>query len=134
MRRLAILLTILATPAAAEPALSVTAEHQGFREYYCVTKGTLTNTGTDPIREVNGFFRIFKAGVEVGHSKGTSFLGLAPGESMEALFEAPNVPCDTADEYHFIVSTCMEGTSFINRALCAENIAGSGTVTAVAPR
>ena len=124
----------LASPVLANPTLSIEAEHTGFREYYCVTKGTLTNTGSEPLREINGFFQTFEDGVQTGHSKGTSFLNIEPGATLEALFEAPNVPCDTADSFVFVINACMQGNSFVNAADCASWIDGQGRVEEVRTR
>ncbi|MEM8590921.1 MAG: hypothetical protein AAGF13_00185 [Pseudomonadota bacterium] len=132
--RYAAFLALFAAPLAAEPAFTIDAEHSGFREYYCVTKGTITNTGTAPLREINGYFIIFENGEETARSRGTSFLNLEPGQSVEALSEAPQAPCDTATSYTFIVNACMEGNSFMDRAECAAMIAPAGRVETVIPR
>ncbi|MEM8539188.1 MAG: hypothetical protein AAGF56_15165, partial [Pseudomonadota bacterium] len=112
MIRHAITLILSGTAATADPAFTVDAEHAGFREYYCVTKGMITNTGDTPLREINGYFIIFENGVETARSRGTSFMDLAPGNTVEALSEAPQAPCDTATSYAFVVNACMEGFNF----------------------
>ena len=134
MLRIAILLALAAGPVAAQPAFTVDAEHSGFRDYYCVTKGTITNTGSEPLREINGYFIIYENGEETARSRGTSFLDLAPGESVEALSEAPQAPCDTATSYAFVVNACMEGCSCMDRTECAVMIAPAGRVETVSAR
>lgn len=124
----------LGATAAAAQSFEIAAEHAGFREYYCVTRGTLTNTGSEPIQELNGYFLLYEDGEEVGRSRGSSFLALDPGASAEARFEAPNAPCDTADEYHFIVNACMRDGSFFDRGDCADMVTGTEAVTTVVPR
>lgn len=134
--RIAAALASIAGPgvAWADSAFQVDAGHEGFREYYCVTLGSLTNTGAVPIREINGYFVIFQAGEEIGRSRGTSFLNVGPGETAEARFEAPNSPCDQADAYEFVVSACMRDQSFIDKAACASEIVGVGKVRSVSSR
>ncbi|MEM6728029.1 MAG: hypothetical protein AAF618_05985 [Pseudomonadota bacterium] len=129
-------LTLLALPtlAAAEPAFTIEAEHSGFREYYCVTRGMITNTGDAPLREINGYFLIYENGEETARSRGTSFLNLEPGATVEAFSEAPQAPCDTATSYVFVVNACMEGFSFMDRAECAAMVEGAGKVVEVKAR
>ncbi|MEM9436205.1 MAG: hypothetical protein AAGA15_04125 [Pseudomonadota bacterium] len=134
MLRFTALLALAAAPLAAEPSFTVDAEHSGFREYYCVTKGTITNTGDATLREINGYFIIYENGVETARSRGTSFMDLEPGATVEGFSEAPQAPCDTATSYAFVVNACMEGFSFIDRQECAAMITPAGSVESVAAR
>lgn len=127
-------LSLAPLQALAEPSFTVDAEHSGFREYYCVTKGRITNTGDTPLCEINGYFVIFENGVETARSRGTSFLDLEPGATVEAFSEAPQAPCDTATSYTFIINACMEGFSFMDRTECAAMVAPSGRVESVSAR
>lgn len=123
-----------ATAAFAEPSYELGAEHAGFREYYCQTRGTLTNTGDTLLQELNGFFYIMQNGEQVGRSRGASFLNVEPGASSEAVFEAPNAPCDEAVSYDFVVGACRIGDAFVNQAECASAIVVTGDIaTARAP-
>lgn len=138
----ALIALLLAGPATANPApdpapntmATITATYHSHEEYYCVTEGTITYSGAEPLREINGFFEIFKNGEQIGHSRGTSWLDLQPGDERSALFRAPNVPCDTADTYVFVVSACMQGTRFINKTDCAARITATEPVIAIRPR
>ncbi|MEM1389168.1 MAG: hypothetical protein AAF748_15230 [Pseudomonadota bacterium] len=136
MRVLGALLFLAAVPLAAhaEPRLVLEVAHDGFDEYYCVTRGTLRNEGDAAIREVNGFFIIYQGDEVVGRARGASFLNLEPGGEADALFPAPNVPCDTADGFEFVVSACMMGNSFMDREDCAGLLRGEGAVKAVSAR
>ncbi|MEM1235273.1 MAG: hypothetical protein AAGH70_14220 [Pseudomonadota bacterium] len=120
--------------ALAGPSFTVDATHGGFRDYYCVTTGTITNTGDAPLREINGYFLMYEGGEESGRSRGTSFLALEPGARVEAGSDAPQAPCDTAESYVFVVNACMEGFNFIDRNECAAMIEPSGKVTGVIAR
>ncbi|MEM9318981.1 MAG: hypothetical protein AAGA70_08225 [Pseudomonadota bacterium] len=131
--RAALISLLLAGPVLAQD-LQLSAEHAGFREYYCVTEGALANQGSDTLQEVNGYFLLYRDGAEIGRSRGSSFLGLTPGATATARMEAPNSPCDTADEYRFIVNACMQDGRFIDRADCAGMLTGTGAVTTIAPR
>ena len=134
MLRYLIPFAVFASGAMAEPSLTVDAEHAGFREYYCVTKGTITNTGDQTLREINGYFIIYENGVETARSRGASFMDVAPGATVEGLSDAPQAPCDTATSYAFVVNACMEGFSFIDRYACAAMISPTGRVESVSAR
>ncbi|MEM6609336.1 MAG: hypothetical protein AAF689_12210 [Pseudomonadota bacterium] len=131
--RAALITLLLASPAAAQD-FTLDAQHAGFREYYCVTEGTLTNHGQATLQEVNGYFLLYRAGEEIGRSRGSSFLALTPGTEATARMEAPHSPCDTADEYRFVVNACMQDSRFIDRATCADMLAGTGPVTTITAR
>ena len=125
----------LVQPAAAQATFEITAEHTGFREYYCVTTGTVRNTGSTTLQDLNGYFVLYLDGEEIGRARGTSFLGLTPGATVEARSEAPNGPCDIADAYHFVVNACMRDGRFIDRVACAAEVTGGdGPVQVVRPR
>ncbi|MEL6642739.1 MAG: hypothetical protein AAFQ79_02290 [Pseudomonadota bacterium] len=120
----------IATPALAEYRL----EFQGtsFREYYCGVTLTMTNDGDETLTEINGFVASMIDGEQVARSRGMSFLNLAPGESEERVFEAPNAPCDEATEYVFIVGACRFGPSFAPQEDCAALIRGIAPVAETA--
>lgn len=113
---------VIAAPASAEYRLEF--DGVSFREYYCGVTLTMTNDGDETLTEINGFVASMIDGEQVAHSRGMSFLNLAPGQSESRLFEAPNAPCDEATEYVFIVGACRFGPSFSPQEECAALIRG----------
>lgn len=101
----------------------------GLREYYCTAEMTLTNRTDAPVLEVSGHFFLYVGEDQVGRSKGTWFMNLAPGESVTAVFETPNAPCEDVDRYAFVVGACrLEGPGFEPVTACATRIAGTAPV------
>ncbi len=74
----------------------------------------------------------------MGRSKGASFLNVAPGASVTAMFETPNAPCTAqASEvtgYRFFVGACRIGQSFIDRDACAASIETVAPILSAAGR
>ncbi|ABV93761.1 hypothetical protein Dshi_2022 [Dinoroseobacter shibae DFL 12 = DSM 16493] len=104
----------------------------GLREYYCTAQMTLANRGERPALEVSGHFLLYVGDTQVGRSKGTWFMNLAPGESVTAVFETPNAPCTEVERYAFVVGACrLDGPGFAPVADCAARITGVGPVEVV---
>jgi len=74
IRQLTALSVLIATPAAAEYRLALM--DVGKRDYYCTITVELTNEGNEGLTEINAFFLSFVGGVQVGRSKGASFVNV----------------------------------------------------------
>ena len=108
----------------------LTLEHTGFREYYCQNTVTQQNMTSETLTEINGFFLIFDdAGNQVGRSRGASFFNVAAGGSASVVFESPNAPCDTAQDFRFVIGACRFGMGFADKTLCANALAGDAPIT-----
>ncbi|MEM9971507.1 MAG: hypothetical protein AAF762_10470 [Pseudomonadota bacterium] len=94
----------------------------GQREYYCTATMQLTNTSDELLTEISGFFYAYAGETQVGRSKGTWFMNVAPGETAVGVFETPSAPCGKIDRYDFVVGACRFGSEFADTALCAEKI------------
>lgn len=94
----------------------------GQREYYCTVTVALENVSGAPLTEISGFFFTFADDAQVGRSKGSWFLNVAPGDTAEAVFETPNAPCAEIDRYDFVIGACRIGQSFDAKSVCAERI------------
>ena len=119
---LATALTGAATTAAAQDyVLSV--DGHGMREYYCQTEVTLENLTDANLMEISGHLFLYIGGEQVGRSKGTWFMNVAPGGAATATFETPNAPCAEADRIEFVVGACrIAGPGFDDKAACADRI------------
>ena len=110
----------------------------GKRDYYCTITVELENISGSPLAEINGFVLSYVEEVEVGHSKGASFLNVESGERATAVFETPNAPCTTdatdVTSYRFFVGACRIGQSFVNRDECAAAITTSAPIAGAAGR
>ena len=115
-------------PPAAGSDFVLTFDGTSFRDYYCGVTLSMKNNTSEPLTEINGFVASMVDGVQIGRSRGASFTDLAPGESGQALFESPNVPCDTATEYVFMVGACRFDATFSNKEICSERILGTAPV------
>lgn len=119
---LGLALTLVAGAAAAladEAPFRLSVVETGMRDYYCTVTVRLENRGAQVVDDVNGHFVLYSGEDEVGEGRSASFLGVAAGGEGEAVFLAPNAPCDTIDGYAFRVGACRIAGSFENRAECA---------------
>ncbi|MCR9088861.1 MAG: hypothetical protein NXH97_19205 [Rhodobacteraceae bacterium] len=110
----------VAPASAADYMLRVT--DTGQREYYCTVTVALDNVSSAPVTEISGFFFTFADDAQVGRSKGSWFLNVAPGDTAEAVFETPNAPCAEIDRYDFVIGACRIGQGFDPKSVCAERI------------
>ncbi|MEM9524036.1 MAG: hypothetical protein AAF982_08595 [Pseudomonadota bacterium] len=94
----------------------------GLRDYYCTITVTLTNETNAPVTEINGYFLSFVGGKQVGRSKGSSFLNIAPDGTGSTIFETPNAPCDDVTRYEFVVNACRFDSEFAKRTECTMRI------------
>ncbi len=107
----------LPAPALADYTLELVAT--GKREYYCTATMRLTNRSDTTLTEISGHFFVYVDGAQAGRSKGTWFIGLAPGDSAEAVFETPNAPCTELDRYDFVIGACRIAAGFEDPSVCA---------------
>ncbi|WP_299678697.1 hypothetical protein [uncultured Roseobacter sp.] len=121
MLRLATVFLICATPAVADYTLQIT--EIGKRDYYCTITVALTNDSAEPLTEINAFFLNYIGEQQVGRSKGASFFNVAPGASATATFETPNAPCGEVERYDMVIGACRLGSSFADKAICADRMA-----------
>ncbi|MEM1077273.1 MAG: hypothetical protein AAGI09_01995 [Pseudomonadota bacterium] len=124
------LAVLVSTPGLATASeMELTLGEIGLREYYCTAEMTLSNRSDRPVMEVTGHFFLYVGADQVGRSKGTWFMNIAPGESVTAVFETPNAPCDQVERYEFVVGACrLKGPGFDPTAACAQLISGTGPI------
>lgn len=120
-----------ATAAAEDYVLSL--EGKGLREYYCLITVALENRTDAPLTEIAGYFYSYIGAEQVGRSKGSWFMGVAPGARAEATFETPNAPCDAVERYEFVIGACRIGADFEDKGHCAGLMDGTDRITVVAP-
>lgn len=94
----------------------------GKRDYYCTITVQLENMSDDVIADLNGHFVSFVDAMDVGRSKGGSFLNVEPNATALAEFETPDAPCSEVTSYRFLVGACRVGNSFMDQGDCAERI------------
>ncbi|MGD1883904.1 MAG: hypothetical protein ACFB11_16550 [Paracoccaceae bacterium] len=111
---------VIASPVRADYKLDLV--ETGLREYYCTITVMLTNNSDQPLTEINGYFLSYVGDMQVGRSKGNSFLNMEPGGSTEAIFETPNAPCDDVTRYDFVIGACRIGSGFEDRSVCLNRI------------
>lgn len=120
---LTLMAALAASPAAADYVLAI--ERTGLREYYCTLTVSLTNTTDETLTEISGFFYSYIGSEQVGRSKGSWFMNVAPGATATATFETPNAPCDTVTRYDFVVGACRLDAGFEDHEVCAQRLRGA---------
>ena len=118
-RALFAMLGILALAGHAEAAdFRMSVIETGVRSYYCTMTVRLENGAADTVNDLNGYFVLYAGNDQVGQSRASSFLDVAPGATSDAIFEAPNAPCSEITDVSFVVSACRIDQSFRDRADC----------------
>ncbi|MEM8581736.1 MAG: hypothetical protein AAGA38_16595 [Pseudomonadota bacterium] len=128
-------IALIATPAVLVAGeMELTLGEIGLREYYCTHEMTLNNQSQTAVMEVSGHFNFYIGEEQVGRSKGTWFMNIAPGESKTATFETPNAPCNDVERYEFVVGACrVTGPGFDPVEKCSAMITGLGLIDVLAP-
>ena len=133
-RRLAAIAFCIALPvAAAAEDYVLSLEGTGLREYYCQITVSLENQTDAPLTEISGYVNSYVGAEKVGRSKGSWFMGIAPGARAEATFETPDAPCDAVERYEFVVGACRIGARFEDQDHCAGLMGGTGQITVAVP-
>ena len=119
-RRLFAMLGVLASAASAEAAdFRISVVETGVRSYYCTMTVRLENGAADTVNDLNGYFVLYAGDDQVGQSRASSFINVAPGAAADTVFEAPNAPCAEITGVSFVVGACRIDRSFHDRVDCA---------------
>ncbi|MEM1400229.1 MAG: hypothetical protein AAGF58_10125 [Pseudomonadota bacterium] len=131
-----ITLIAMAAPASAAAAADyrLSLIDAGVRDYYCTFTVQLENSSAEALDDLNGYFVLLAAEEPVGETRSSSLINTSAGGTAEAVFEAPNAPCETIDGLQFVVSACRVGPSFLDQADCAANMETSAPILGAVPR
>ena len=124
MRRLLFAVLGIMAPAVSAKAADfrMSVVETGVRSYYCTMTVRLENGAAGTVNDLNGYFVLYAGDDQVGQSRATSFLNVAPGTVSDTIFEAPNAPCAEITGASFVVGACRIDQSFRDLADCADRL------------